>query len=103
MLSDRELTDRQVMAWFRRLSGEEQEIVRVGRRSRGYTPTRPRRRLPDGRNVWCRQCPAERNPVWLTNEWGDAARRAAQIAAARHLRGHLRPDARTGTAPETPR
>jgi hypothetical protein len=88
VLSDPELTDREVMRWFRDLPGEQQGFVSVDRRARGYTATSPRRRVPDGRNVWCRYC-ATSEPVWFTNESGDPARRAAQVAAARHLHRHL--------------
>lgn len=103
---ERELADREVMRWFRSLAGVEQAVVSICPRERGYTMIAPRRRVPAGRNVYCSLCPTGwREPVWFTNEPGDKGRRAAQVAAARHLRRHssagqwaLLPDGPAGTA-----
>lgn len=78
------------MRWFRSLPAERQGLVWIEPRERGYTRIRPRRRMSAGRDVYCSECPRGRvDPVWFTNEPGDKARRQAQLAAARHLRGHL--------------
>lgn len=95
MLSDQEREDRELMRWFRSLPGETQRIVTITPRERGKTQVRPQRRLAAGRNVSCWLCRS--GPVWFTNESGDKARRAAQVAAARHLQGHL--DAQPEPAP----
>lgn len=46
------------------------------------------RRVADGRNVRCAVC--DGRIVWFTNEGGRAAQRRAEVAAARHLREHIR-------------
>lgn len=100
--TEEQRVERDLMRWFRELPVVQQALVSIYPRERGYTSIAPKRRVPTGRNVYCSVCGRGEGPVWFTNESGDKARRAAQLAAARHLRGHLRPavGGSAGTAPD---